>query len=221
MMAPSLVLQDGRPRLVVGSAGSAGLRAPSFRSSSMRSATDCPSTRRSALRVHLDDGHVHCEEVTIPPSSTSSTVAADVVLAPPEPVLRRRGGGRDAAGRDSGRRPPRRPWNRRRWLNGSSFAGRGRETPVRWSSSPRPSPPSRRLADLGRHLAHARRGGGSCARCAATKTLVFVAEVPTDGIVGGSRPRPASGEQARRRPRPHGVRPPSPARDRNGSAPRG
>ena len=77
MMAPSLVLQDGRPRLVVGSAGSARLRAPSFRSSSMRLATGCPSKRRSALPVFTSTTATStAREVMIPPSSTSSTDAA-------------------------------------------------------------------------------------------------------------------------------------------------
>ena len=62
MMAPSLVLRDERPRLVVGSAGSIRLRGAILQivvnaighGLAVDEAINAP-------RVHLDDGHVHCE----------------------------------------------------------------------------------------------------------------------------------------------------------------
>ena len=62
MMAPSIVLQDDLPRLVVGSAGSARLRGAILQTVvnaighglSLDEAIEAP-------RVHLEDGHVHCE----------------------------------------------------------------------------------------------------------------------------------------------------------------
>jgi gamma-glutamyltranspeptidase / glutathione hydrolase len=62
MMAPSLVLRRGRPRLVVGSAGSARLRGAIMQvivnvvehSLGVEDAITAP-------RVHLDEGHLHCE----------------------------------------------------------------------------------------------------------------------------------------------------------------
>jgi gamma-glutamyltranspeptidase/glutathione hydrolase len=61
-MAPSLVLRDGRPRLVVGSAGSLRLRGAIFQiivnvvghGLGVEEALDRP-------RVHVDETHVHCE----------------------------------------------------------------------------------------------------------------------------------------------------------------
>jgi gamma-glutamyltranspeptidase/glutathione hydrolase len=63
MMAPSLVLEAGRPRLVVGSAGSARLRGAILQvvanaiggGLGVREAVDAP-------RVHLDGSVVHCED---------------------------------------------------------------------------------------------------------------------------------------------------------------
>jgi gamma-glutamyltranspeptidase/glutathione hydrolase len=62
MMAPSLVLDDGRPRLVVGSAGSVRLRGAilqivvnvAIHGLDVREAIERP-------RVHLEEPHVHCE----------------------------------------------------------------------------------------------------------------------------------------------------------------
>jgi gamma-glutamyltranspeptidase / glutathione hydrolase len=62
MMAPSLVLADGRPRLVVGSAGSVRLRGAILQivlnvaehGMSVEEAIEAP-------RVHLEEPHVHCE----------------------------------------------------------------------------------------------------------------------------------------------------------------
>jgi gamma-glutamyltranspeptidase/glutathione hydrolase len=66
MMAPSVVLREGRPRLVVGSAGSARLRGAILqvvanvvgRSLSVEEAVDAP-------RVHAEDGVVHCEDAAV------------------------------------------------------------------------------------------------------------------------------------------------------------
>jgi gamma-glutamyltranspeptidase/glutathione hydrolase len=63
MMAPSVVLRDGEPRLVLGSAGSARLRGAILqvvanvvaRGMSVADAVDAP-------RVHLEEGVVHCED---------------------------------------------------------------------------------------------------------------------------------------------------------------
>jgi gamma-glutamyltranspeptidase/glutathione hydrolase len=62
MMSPSVVLDDGRPRLVVGSAGSLRLHGAILQivvnaighQLSVENAINAP-------RVHLDEGHVHCE----------------------------------------------------------------------------------------------------------------------------------------------------------------
>jgi gamma-glutamyltranspeptidase/glutathione hydrolase len=62
MMAPSIVLRRGRPRLVVGSAGSARLRGAILQvivnvvdhGLGVRGAIEAP-------RVHLDEGQLHCE----------------------------------------------------------------------------------------------------------------------------------------------------------------
>jgi gamma-glutamyltranspeptidase/glutathione hydrolase len=62
MMAPSLVLKEGRPRLVLGSAGSARLRGAILqvvlnvigRGLGVEEAVDAP-------RIHVEDGVLHCE----------------------------------------------------------------------------------------------------------------------------------------------------------------
>src|SRR5207244_3676266 len=62
MMAPSIVLREGRPRLVIGSAGSARLRGAILQVTanvvaggmSVEQAVDAP-------RVHAESGVVHCE----------------------------------------------------------------------------------------------------------------------------------------------------------------
>jgi gamma-glutamyltranspeptidase/glutathione hydrolase len=67
MMAPSIVLRDGRPRLVVGSAGSVRLRGAILQivvnvvghGLAVEEAITAP-------RVHLDEPHVHCEGGTDP-----------------------------------------------------------------------------------------------------------------------------------------------------------
>jgi gamma-glutamyltranspeptidase / glutathione hydrolase len=62
MMAPSVVLQDGRPRLVVGSAGSARLRGAILQIVVNTIGHGLPVDEAiGAPRVHLEDGHVHCE----------------------------------------------------------------------------------------------------------------------------------------------------------------
>jgi gamma-glutamyltranspeptidase/glutathione hydrolase len=63
MMAPSLVLgPDGRPRLVVGSAGSARLRGAIMQIVVNVVAHDLGVAEAiNAPRVHVDEPHVHCE----------------------------------------------------------------------------------------------------------------------------------------------------------------
>lgn len=62
MMAPSLVLHDGRPRLVVGSAGSVRLRGAILQIVVNAIGHRLPVDEAiNAPRVHLDEGHVHCE----------------------------------------------------------------------------------------------------------------------------------------------------------------
>ena len=66
MMAPSVVLRDGRPRLVVGSAGSARLRGAILqvvanviaRGMNVEEAVDAP-------RIHVEDGVAHCEDPAV------------------------------------------------------------------------------------------------------------------------------------------------------------
>jgi len=62
MMAPSLVLAGDRPRLVVGSAGSIRLRGAILQIVVNVVRHGLPVEEAiAASRVHLDDGHVHCE----------------------------------------------------------------------------------------------------------------------------------------------------------------
>ena len=62
MMAPSVVIKDGRPRLVVGSAGSLRLRGAILQVVVNVVRHGLPVEEAiSAPRVHVDDGHVHCE----------------------------------------------------------------------------------------------------------------------------------------------------------------
>jgi gamma-glutamyltranspeptidase / glutathione hydrolase len=62
LMAPSMVLRDGRPRLVVGSAGSARLRGAIMQIVVNTVGHGLPVAEAiEAPRFHLDDGHVHCE----------------------------------------------------------------------------------------------------------------------------------------------------------------
>ena len=69
MMAPSIVLRDGRPRLVVGSAGSLRLRGAILQIIVNAIGHDLPVGEAiDAPRVHLDEGHVHCEGGTAPES---------------------------------------------------------------------------------------------------------------------------------------------------------
>jgi gamma-glutamyltranspeptidase/glutathione hydrolase len=67
MMAPSVVLRDGRPRLVAGSAGSLRLRGAILQIVVNAIGHDLPVEEAiAAPRVHLDEGHVHCEGGTDP-----------------------------------------------------------------------------------------------------------------------------------------------------------
>jgi gamma-glutamyltranspeptidase/glutathione hydrolase len=66
-MAPSIVLRDDRPRLVVGSAGSLRLRGAIMQIVVNAIGHDQPVEEAiDAPRVHLDEGHVHCEGGTDP-----------------------------------------------------------------------------------------------------------------------------------------------------------
>jgi len=79
MMAPSLVLRDGRPRLVLGSAGSARLRGAILqvvanvvaRGMGVEAGVDAP-------RVHVEEGIAHCED----------PAAADLLERAGYPVVR-------------------------------------------------------------------------------------------------------------------------------------
>ena len=76
-MAPSVVLKDGRPRLVVGSAGSLRLRGAILQVVVNVVRHGLPVEEAiSAPRVHVDDGHVHCEGGSDPASSTGSRRSA-------------------------------------------------------------------------------------------------------------------------------------------------
>ena len=98
-MAPSLVLEDGRPRLVVGSAGSIRLRAAILQivapvvddGLSAGEAIDAP-------RVHLDEGVLQLEggiDETVADGLEDGRVRRQP-LGGAQPVLRRRGGRRSA-----------------------------------------------------------------------------------------------------------------------------
>ncbi|MEK6275563.1 MAG: gamma-glutamyltransferase [Actinomycetota bacterium] len=62
MMAPSVVVKEGRPRLVVGSAGSLRLRGAILQVVVNVVRHGLPVEEAiSAARIHVDDGQVHCE----------------------------------------------------------------------------------------------------------------------------------------------------------------
>lgn len=62
MMAPSIVLRDGAPRLVVGSAGSVRLRGAILQIVVNTIGHELPVDEAiNAPRIHLDEVHVHCE----------------------------------------------------------------------------------------------------------------------------------------------------------------
>jgi gamma-glutamyltranspeptidase/glutathione hydrolase len=62
MMAPTVVIKDGRPRLVVGSAGSARLRGAILQVIENVVRHGLPVEEAiSAPRIHADDGLVQCE----------------------------------------------------------------------------------------------------------------------------------------------------------------
>ena len=62
MMAPSIVLRDGAPRLVVGSAGSVRLRGAILQIVVNTIGHQLPvDAAINAPRIHLDEIHVHCE----------------------------------------------------------------------------------------------------------------------------------------------------------------
>jgi len=62
MMAPTVVLADGRPRLVLGSAGSVRLRGAIMQVIvNVLAHGDGVAAAIDAPRVHVEDAHVHCE----------------------------------------------------------------------------------------------------------------------------------------------------------------
>jgi gamma-glutamyltranspeptidase/glutathione hydrolase len=62
MMAPAVVIKDGRPRLVVGSAGSLRLRGAILQVIVNVVRHGLPVGEAiAAPRIHVDDGQVHCE----------------------------------------------------------------------------------------------------------------------------------------------------------------
>jgi gamma-glutamyltranspeptidase/glutathione hydrolase len=66
-MAPSIALRDGRPRLVVGSAGSLRLRGAILQVIVNAVGHGLPVDEAiDAPRVHVEEGHVHCEGGTDP-----------------------------------------------------------------------------------------------------------------------------------------------------------
>ena len=66
MMAPSLVLRDGRPRLVVGSAGSARLRGAILQVvANVVGEGMGVDEAVEALRIHVEGGVVHCEDPAV------------------------------------------------------------------------------------------------------------------------------------------------------------
>jgi len=66
MMAPSIVLRAGRPRLVVGSAGSARLRGAILQVVANVVARDLGVAEAvEAPRVHAEEGVVHCEDAAV------------------------------------------------------------------------------------------------------------------------------------------------------------
>ena len=119
MMAPSLVLKDGRPRLVVGSAGSLRLRGAILQVVVNVVRHGMPVEEAiSAPRVHVDDGHVHCEGGSDPAElDRLEALGYDLVRwRQAEPLLRRRLGGGDAPRRKPRghrRSAARRTWHRR------------------------------------------------------------------------------------------------------------
>ena len=79
MMAPSLVLRDGRPRLVVGSAGSARLRGAILQVvANVTGAGMGVAEAVDAPRLHVEGGVAHCED----------SAAADALEAAGYPVVR-------------------------------------------------------------------------------------------------------------------------------------
>ena len=119
MMAPSIVLDDEDPRLVVGSAGSIRLRGAILQivvnvvhhGMPVEEAIEAP-------RVHFDDGHVHCEGGSDPGGARAARGARlrPRPLASTEPLLRRRRSGRAPCrrlARGRGRPEARRAWHRR------------------------------------------------------------------------------------------------------------
>ena len=95
LMAPSLLLRDGKPRLVVGSAGSSRLHGAilqvvanvAVRGLGVEEAVEAP-------RLHFENGVAHCEDPAVGGRARSGRLSRRP-LARAEPVLRRCLGRRD------------------------------------------------------------------------------------------------------------------------------
>ena len=116
MMTPTLVLEDGRPRLALGSAGSVRLAGAIaqvadavLRGTPVEEAIDRP-------RIHVDGDVLHLEGGLM---ELRPRRLGDRALGGPQPLLRRRRRGRAPARRQPRRRrrpAPRRPRDRRRMI---------------------------------------------------------------------------------------------------------
>ena len=108
MMAPTVVIEHGRPRLVVGSAGSSRLQGAILQVVVNVVRHGLPVAEAiSAPRIHVEDGQVQCEGGSDPAAARSARVARvrGRPLAGAQSLLRRRLGGGDAGGRNASRRP--------------------------------------------------------------------------------------------------------------------
>ena len=66
MMAPSIVLNEGQPRLVLGSAGSARLRGAILQVVANVVASGMPVAEAvDAPRIHVEEGVTHCEDAAV------------------------------------------------------------------------------------------------------------------------------------------------------------
>ena len=122
MMSPTVVVGDGGPRLVVGSAGSVRLRGAIMQViANVVAHGDGVAEAIDRPRVHVDEPHVHCEGGFDPAvlDRLEEIGLRRRPLAPAQPLLRRHERGRGASRRPprrGGRRAPRRCRDRRRPL---------------------------------------------------------------------------------------------------------
>ena len=212
MMSPSIVLDDGRPRLVLGSAGSARLRGAILQVTANVVATGMSVEQAvEAPRIHAEAGVVHCEAA---PAADALEVGGPNgrPLEGAEPVLRRRERGRGASRR---RRRQLRAIPRRGGAGASSREhrvrrARGRSGGRRAVDAARGGGERRAggVADLGRTASGAASAtsGAISRRCGATRTRRSSSrsERRRDHRAAVARARHASGERARRRSRADG-----------------